>query len=456
MTLLPFDRFFNDPNYLRLKTELISLLSAYQSELGSVQGPEEHLKLSYDALISSFSKQRGGDLWYRYLGSGLGKGALVQLADGSVKYDFISGIGTFWGHSMPELISAGIDAAVSDTVMQGNLQQSRRSTVLVDQLCTASGIPHCFLSSSGAMAVENALKLAFHHGKNKSRILAFERCFTGRTLALAHVTDNPAYRQGLPPTLTVDYVPFFDYRCPEESIALSERMLERYLDRHPDQYAAMSFELVQGEGGYYAGNSEFFKRLMTLLKSRGVPIIVDEVQTFGRGETLFAFQHFGLEEFVDIVTVGKLLQTCATLFQSKFIPQPGLISQTFTSSTSAIESGIAILEAFQHRGFLGAEGRNKRMSACIVEHLERLSALYPNTIKGPFGYVMMVGFQVYDGSKETTIAFVKKLFERGVIGFTAGRDPMRVRFLPPIGAVDVDDIAGVMGIIEGILKENHA
>src|SRR5438477_30555 len=68
---------------------------------------------------------RGGAIFYPYLGSGLGNGALVELADGSVKFDMISGIGVqHWGHSYPVFLDAGIDATLGDTVMQGNLQQN--------------------------------------------------------------------------------------------------------------------------------------------------------------------------------------------------------------------------------------------------------------------------------------------------------------------------------------------
>src|SRR6266550_3010920 len=80
---------------------------------------------------SLFSESRGGALYYPYLGSGIGNGALVELADGSVKYDMISGIGVhYFGHSHPMLLDAGVDAALRDTVMQGNLQQNVESVAL--------------------------------------------------------------------------------------------------------------------------------------------------------------------------------------------------------------------------------------------------------------------------------------------------------------------------------------
>ena len=79
-------------------------------------------------MLQKFGDIRGGTLYFPYLGSGIGRGPLVELADGSVKYDMISGIGVHYlGHSHPALIAASIDAAIRDTIMQGNLQQNVES-----------------------------------------------------------------------------------------------------------------------------------------------------------------------------------------------------------------------------------------------------------------------------------------------------------------------------------------
>ena len=81
---------------------------------------------------------------------------------------------------------------------------------------------------------------------------------------------------------------------------------------------------MQGEGGCYPGTREFFLPLIKLCKENNIAIFVDEIQSFGRGETLFATDHFGLNEFVDVLTVGKLLQVCATLYTDEYRPLPGL------------------------------------------------------------------------------------------------------------------------------------
>ena len=92
--------------------------------------------------------------------------------------------------------------------MQGNLQQNQRSFKLMRLLLQQSKMDHCILTSSGAMANENGLKLLFHHSPGKNRILAFEQCFMGRSITLAQITDKAKYRKGLPSNIHVDYLPF--------------------------------------------------------------------------------------------------------------------------------------------------------------------------------------------------------------------------------------------------------
>jgi acetylornithine aminotransferase len=83
---------------------------------------------------------------------------------------------------------------------------------LTDLACeTGAKLEHCFLSTSGAMANENSLKNRFSkEAAAADRVIAFEHCFAGRTLAAgaAFTADKAAYRQGLPNILNVDYIPF--------------------------------------------------------------------------------------------------------------------------------------------------------------------------------------------------------------------------------------------------------
>src|SRR5206468_3868827 len=149
---------------------------------------------------------------------------------------------------------------------------------------------------------ENALKILFQKTFPAFRVLAFELAFAGRTMALSQITDKPAYRQGLPTTLQVDYIPNFDTDHPDESTAAAAEALQRHLANHPDEHALLCAEIVLGEGGFYPGGREFFSTLFEIAKAGNVAIWIDEVQTFGRTEEIFAFQSFGLDRFVDVVT----------------------------------------------------------------------------------------------------------------------------------------------------------
>src|SRR5690606_30104438 len=122
---------------------------------------------------------------------------------------------------------------------------------------------HVFLTSSGAMANENAIKIAFQKRFPASRILAFEKCFSGRTLGLSFVTDKAAYRQGLPKTLEVDYLPFLDEKPPESSTQNCINTMKKFFNRYPRQHACLIFEPILGEAGSWAGNKEFFHAVLS-------------------------------------------------------------------------------------------------------------------------------------------------------------------------------------------------
>ena len=459
MSKLLADQLAADPRVIQAKQLILDALADHQARLEGVRPPIADLKDVYSETIERYGQMRGGKLYYPYISSGFGKGALVQLADGSVKYDFITGIGVHaWGHSHPDMVGAAFDAALSDTIMQGNLQQGTHSVALVGTLLEAachSGakLAHCFLSTSGAMANENALKMLFQKKCPANRLLAFEGCFSGRTLALAQVTDKAAYRVGLPPTLNVDYIPFYDPRRPGQSTDEALAALKQHLGRYPGQHAAMCFELVLGEGGYYPGDHDFFVALMETLKEHDVPVMIDEVQTFGRTTRLFAFQHFELDAYVDVVTIGKLSQACATLFTDALQPKPGLISQTFTGSTSAIFAAQKIVDHLLQDGYFGADGKIIHLHQHFVGRLSAIGDRHPGTVAGPFGLGAMVAFTPLDGRVETVKRLIVALYEAGVIAFLAGGAPARVRFLMPIGAVTPEDIDAVCVIIEQTLVE---
>lgn len=459
MKKLAAQSLFEDPRLAKAKELLLAAVAEHSRELTGIRPPDPERAGEAAKTLEEFGNMRGGSLYFPYLGTGLGRGALVELADGSVKYDMISGIGVHYlGHSHPALIAAEVDAAVRDTVMQGNLQQNVESVKVTQSLLKLANqnkarLQHCFLTTSGAMANENSLKMALQKRAPASRMLAFEHAFSGRTLAMAQITDKAAYRVGLPTALNVDYVPFFDAAHPTESRQRALAVLQQHLQRFPGQHAAMCMELVLGEGGYYPGDREFFVGLIELLKKNSIAVWFDEIQSFGRTTEPFAFQHFGLDEYPDLVTVGKLTQVCATLFTDEYKPKPGLISQTFTGSTSAIFAAQAIFDVMEKEKLFGAGGKIHRLSEHFTQGLQAIGQRHADWIRGPFGIGAMIACSIFDGSDAITKKFLLKLYDNGVIAFVAGSQPARLRFLMPVAAVSETDIDTVCGLIEKTLGE---
>ena len=445
-----------DKRIVEAKRLFKEAIEAHKLKIKETRPPLAVLKHSYEEMLKDMEQFRGGKLWFPYLGSGLGNGPFVELADGSIKYDFISGIGpNFFGHNDLDLAEASFDAALSNTIMQGNLQQNTDSLELCHRLVELSGIPHCFLTTSGAMAVENALKIAFQKKFPAQRILAFDHCFAGRSLASSQITDKPGFREGLPLNAFIDYIPFFDHNNSKNSTKQTIDILEKTIARYPKQHAAMILEFVQGEGGCYAGNIDFFHEIIFVLKKNNIAVFADEVQTFGRTEKLFAYQHFDLQELVDIVSIGKISQTCATLFTESYKPKPGLLSQTFTGSTSSIKASLATLDKLVTGDYFGPEGKNKIFHDYFINKLNELNIEFPNLIKGPFGVGSMMAFTIFDGEAEAVTSFIKQLFHAGVICFIAGTNPSRVRFLIPAGVISFQDIDNVISLIQQTIKQKN-
>jgi acetylornithine aminotransferase len=451
----------NDPRVAQAQQLLADALRDHSGRVQGVSPARPELVESYQQLIERLTVARGGAPYFRYLASGIGNGPYVELADGSIKLDFIGGIGVHGlGHSHPLMLEACVRSALEDTVMQGNLQQHVPSLQMCErllQMANTSGahFKHCLLSTSGAMANENALKIVLHAKYPANRILAFDNAFAGRSLALASLTDRAKYRDRLPLALPVDYLPFLDPEHPERSTRWAVNELKRLLRRHPGRYAGFWAEIFAGEGGYLAGSNEFFTRLCEPLREAGIPILFDEVQTFTRFSRPFAFQHFELDKYADVVTIGKITQVCATLYREELKPNGPILSQTFTGSSSSIAAGLAVLDALDQAGCFGEQGSNMVLHQRFVERMQNLAAEFPGAIRGPYGTGMMWAWTPYDGSGEIASKLVEMLFQAGLMSFVCGDNPMRIRFLPPPGITRVEHLDAAIGIVRSVLKEHH-
>jgi acetylornithine aminotransferase len=183
-----------------------------------------------------------------------------------------------------------------------------------------------------------------------------------------------------------------------------------------------------------------------------VLVIFDEVQTFSRLSRPFAFQHFGLDRYADIVTLGKITQVCATLYGESLKPKGPLLSQTFTAATASIRAGLAVLDHLEKSKCFGDEGWNMQRHRYFRSKLESLGSKYPGKISGPYGEGMMIAFTPGDGSSATASKMLGKLYELGLMGFVAGSNPTRLRFLPPPGVTTNQHIDMACDIIQAALQ----
>lgn len=455
---------------------LVEQVRAHSAEITDVRGPVAGLETSYQAALDQAEAVRGRPLLYPYIGSGIGNGALVELADGSVKWDMICGIGVhFFGHSDPDLIATAVRAGLDDTVKQGNLQANRHgfdfSEVLLTEARKGSKLEYAFLSTGGAMANENALKICFQKTEGAPRVLAFKDCFMGRTTTLSQIGDAAGNRQGIPLNVLVDYVPFYDEVMAERmgqarAIDMTVMHVEQYMDRYPGQHACFIFELVQGEGGFRTANRDFFKALMELCKSRSVPVWDDEIQAFGRLESMFAYDMYDLGQYIDVLTVGKMTQACATLFTEELSPKPGLLSGTFIGETVSFEVGRRIIDRLRDGGAYGKEGKHARHHALFAEQVRALAGRHPDwfpkvpDVMGHPGVTDIVGgvggmmrFTPFGGDKTKVAAACKACYEEGVVLFYCGHGPFHIRMLPPLGVMKEEDWPRVFECVErGLAK----
>jgi 4-aminobutyrate aminotransferase/(S)-3-amino-2-methylpropionate transaminase len=433
----PFKNLLETPRVREAARELLAAVA----EAGGQRtlGPK-----AYERALRETERLRGRPLLVPALSGGTGRGARVRLADGTTRLDFIGGIGVYaFGHSDPDLLETAVVAAAGDTVHQGHLFPGTEYLHLSRALLRHAGkrLKHTWLSISGSMANENALKLILQKHAPADRIVVFEGAFAGRTLALGELTDRPAYRDGMPMRGNVLHVPFYDPKD-LESTQKSVSALEAHLRRYPGQIAGMLFELIQGEGGFNTAPREFFTALMDRCHESKLAVWVDEIQTFARTGELFAFRTLELENHIDVVTVGKTVQGSAVLFTRPYNPRPGLIAGTYAGSTVGMAVGARIIERLETEGYLGPDGRVALLGRRVERRLASLRKRLPKAVGERSGTGAMQAFVAFDGSTEIVSAIVRAAFEEGLMVFGTGANPSKIRMLLPVNTTDEELEAG--------------
>ena len=424
--------------------------------MGAAVEERAQAKLSpaaYARALRALGRQRGRPLALPLLLGAPAEGAWMRLADGRRVLDWIGGIGVYaFGHGDADLLETAAESAAGSPVFQGHLlpglEQLRLGRLLLKH--ASPRLRHVWLSLSGAMANENALKLIWQKHAPAEHIVAFAHGFAGRTTTLAEITDKPAFREGLPLRGIALHVPFFDAAA-RDPIQRSLAALDAHLASHPGQVAAMLFELVQGEGGIRPAPREFFVALMERCRKAGVAVWVDEVQTYARTGELFAHKTLGLEGYVDVVTAGKALQGSAVLFRRAYNPKPGLISGTFAGASVGMAVGARIIERLEAGGFFGAQGRIAKLGRRVRQRLARLARALPAAVSNPSGLGAMWAFTAFDGSAAAVDAVLRTALDEGLLVFSAGSQPTRVRLLLPVNTSD-EELAEGFARLERALR----
>ena len=446
----------SDPVIEGLLNDLIDEVMVFNQDIQTVQKPNPKFIEAAKVKLDKIGVARGRPMYHGYLGTGAGRGPYVELEDGSVKLDLINGIGIhLMGHSNPRVMKAAVRGSLSDVIMQGNLQPNNEYLKLSERLVQIAGrksrLKHAWFATCGTMANETALKIARQKNSPAKMIFAMKNAFAGRSTMMAELTDNAAYKQGLPEYNEVLRIPNHDKKD-SQSAEKALRAMKEYYSKHEKNVATFCFEPMLGEGGFQPVPREFYLPMLEFCKQNHIAIWADEVQTFARTGEFFAFETMGLGEYIDIVTIAKTVQLGATLYTEEYNPKPGLVAGTFSGSGASLSAGLEILDILDE-GYLGQSGR---ILAIHKKFIDGLNHLNETTCKGLLrdagGMGLMIAFTPFDGQKDQIELFIKKLFANGLIAFSCGKDPVRIRFLVP-AIIEDADIALALQIVEKTVLE---
>ena len=241
------------------------------------------------------------------------------------------------GHSHPHYIDA-ITSQVKKIGFYSNSVVNPLQQELATRLGRLSGYDdyQLFLINSGAEANENALKLAsFHTGR--TRFLAAEKAFHGRTSLAVEATDNAKI---IAPINDGGHV----CRLPLNDLAAWEEEIEK------GDVCAVIIECIQGVGGIRLATREFMQGLQALCRKHGTVLIADEIQCgYGRSGRFFAHQWLDIRP--DIITMAKGIANGfpmgAMLISPEFTPQYGQLGTTFGGNHLACAAAIATAEVME-------------------------------------------------------------------------------------------------------------
>lgn len=360
-------------------------------------------------------------------------GQSITLTDNKQKQylDLTSGIGVCnLGYNHP-IVKTAVQKQLNLIWHTSNLYQSSLQEEVASLLTNDNG-SKVFFCNSGTEANEAAMKLA-RKATGKSKILAFDHSFHGRTYGALSLTDNPGIKKGFGPL--VPEISFAEYNSPAA------------LKQITTDLAAVILEIIQGEGGLKAADGDWLQAVQAKCHEKGVLLIIDEVQTgIGRTGKLFAYQHFNLDP--DIVTSAKGLANGlpvgAMIGKEKLAAAfgPGSHGSTFGGNPLAMAAAKAVLETID-QAFL--DDVSQKADFCWY-YLQKEIAVLP-MVTGISGRGLMIGIHL--DPKIPVGKVIQQLQQAGILTLSSRGNTLRL--LPPLIITGSELMQGI-NIIKNVLE----
>ncbi|NEX60943.1 diaminobutyrate--2-oxoglutarate transaminase [Noviherbaspirillum galbum] len=408
------------------------------------------------------------------------KGVRVTDADGKTYLDCLAAAGTLaLGHNHPAVKAALIQALEQEVPFQTldiatPLKDEFTNEIfatLPPEFAARARIQFC--GPSGSDAIEAALKLV-KTATQKQNVIAFSGGYHGMSQSAMGLMGNLGPKHGMAGTAqNAQFMPFpYSYRCPfgvggEASSRMSAHYLRSLLSDVEGGVlpAGVVTELVQGEGGVIPAPNDWARAVREITRERGVPLIVDEIQTGGgRTGAFYAFEHSGIVP--DVLALSKAIGgglPMAVIIYDKDLDvwQPGAHAGTFRGNTLAMAAGVATLRTIREQNLVAnAEAMGKRLESHLLS-LQKDCPLIGNVrgrglmmgaeIVDPDGKLDSLGHPPADGVMSRRIQ--QACLKRGLIIEMGGRHGAVARFLPPL-IINADEIDAVASIFADACMES--
>lgn len=317
-------------------------------------------------------------------------------------------------------------------------------------------LPHLFFVDGGALAVENALKVAFDwksrlneaDGRDPalgSKVLHLRGAFHGRsgyTLSLTNTDPNKVSR--FPkfdwPRIDAPYLrPGLNDEAMDAIEAESQRQARAAFEAHRHDIACFIAEPIQGEGGDRHFRPQFFAAMRDLCDEFDALLIFDEVQTgCGLTGTTWAYQQLGVTP--DVVAFGKKTQVCGIMAGRRVDVVPdnvftvsSRLNSTWGGNLTDMVRARRILEVIEADGLVAGAAEIGRY---LLRRLEALSAEFPDVVLDVRGRGLMCAFSLPTPALRDEL--VRRLWERRVILLPSGTSSVRFRPALTVSREEID------------------